>query len=47
VQGVDSSVQESELLSVPPSDAKGGAEKLPSARAAQAPETSNLLETVN
>jgi hypothetical protein len=41
VQCVDSSVQESEPLSVPPSDLKGGAEKLPSARAQPASQTSN------
>jgi putative transposase len=47
VQSADSSGQESEPLSVPPSDVKGGTEKLPSAWAEQASKTSNLLETVN
>jgi putative transposase len=47
VQGVDPSVQESEPLSVLPSDVKGGAEKLPSASAEKAGETTKFLEVVN
>ena len=47
VQGVDSSVQESEPLFVPPSDVKGGAEKLLMDSTEEAAENSNLLEVVN
>ena len=47
VQRVDSSIKKSKQLFDPPSDVKGGAEKLPSARAEQTAETTNLLEAVN
>lgn len=47
VQSADSSVAESEQLFVPPSDVKGGPEKLPTDSTERAADKSNLLETAN
>jgi hypothetical protein len=45
-QGADSSVAESERLFVPPSEVKGGPEKMPTDGTEQAVENSNSLEVV-